>query len=230
VLILKPKKMTRTKLLNAELITKQLFETVEGNNLIVAGKSEAQLSKEVTELALEKFGLDKHWHKKIVRTGANTLATYPQDPADRIIQQDDILFIDFGPIVEGYEADLGRTYVLGNDPTKLKLKNDVEAAWFEMQDWIKQHTSLKASTIFQYAVDKAKAYGWEFGGEIAGHIVGKYPHEQPLDPKSLELDIHPDNHDDIFLLDANGDKRHWILELQFIDREKQIGGYFEQLI
>ena len=61
-------------------------------------------------------------------------------------------------------------------------------------------------------------------------IVGKFPHEQPVDPKSLELDIHPENHNDMFLLDANGDKRHWILELQFIDKEKGIGGYFEQLL
>jgi hypothetical protein len=37
---------------------------------------------------------------------------------------------------------------------------------------------------------KQKKYGWEFGGEIAGHIVGKYPHEQPEDPQSLELDVH----------------------------------------
>ena len=32
------------------------------------------------------------------------------------------------------------------------------------------------------------------------------------------------------LLDANGNQRHWILELQFIDEEEQIGGYFEQLL
>ena len=229
-MILIQTKMTKTKLSYAESITLQLFETVEKNNLIVPGKSEAQLSREVTKLALEKFGIDNHWHKKIVRTGVNTLATYPQNPADRIIQEDDILFIDFGPIIDGFEADLGRTYVMGNDPIKLKLKTDVESAWYEIQAWIKQHTSLKASEIFQYAVDKAKAYGYEFGGEIAGHIVGKFPHEQPVDPKCLELDIHPDNPNDIFLLTPDGEERHWILELQFIDRERQIGSYFEQLI
>jgi len=84
--------------------------------------------------------------------------------------------------------------------------------------------------LFQYVVEKAQEMGWEFAGEIAGHIVGKYPHEQPADPRSLELDIHPDNHNDMFLPDANGNKRHWILELQFIDRKNEIGGYFEQLL
>jgi hypothetical protein len=222
--------MSKTKLLNAQTIAIELFNTVEKNNLIVAGKSEAQLALEVSDLALKKFGIANHWHKKIVRAGVNTLATYSENPADKIIQEDDILFLDFGPIVEGYEADLGRTYVMGNNATKLKLKNDVEKAWYEIQSWFQMQTKLKASELFLYVVEKAGDYGWTFTGEIAGHIVGEFPHEQPPDPKSFELDIHPENHNDMFLLDANGNKRHWILELQFIDMEKEIGGYFEQLL
>jgi len=222
--------MTKTRLLDAEVTAVKLFEAVERNNLIIPGKSEAQLASEVADLAFKKFGIQDHWHKKIVRTGINTLATYSENPAVKTITEDDILFIDFGPIVEGYEADLGRTYVIGEDPIKWKLKNDVEKAWYEIQAWYQMQTSLKASDMFQYVVGKAGEYGWTFTGEIAGHIVGKFPHEQPRDPKSFELDIHPSNHNDMFLLDANGNKRHWILELQFIDIEKEIGGYFEQLL
>jgi Xaa-Pro aminopeptidase len=222
--------MTREKLINAQNISIQFFKAIEENNLIVAGKSEEQLNSEVCDLAVKKFGIEKYWHKKIVRSGKNTLAIYPDNPPNRIIEKDDILFIDMGPIVEDYEADIGRTYVLGNDARKLKLKRDVEKAWYEIKEWVQQQTTLIASELFQYVVEKAKEYGWEFGGEIAGHIVGKYPHEQPADPKSLELDIHPENHNDIFLPDANGDQRHWILELQFVDKKNGIGGYFEQLL
>jgi Xaa-Pro aminopeptidase len=222
--------MTREKLVNAQDISIQFFEAIEENNLIIAGKTEEQLNSEVCDLALKKFGIEKHWHKKIVRSGKNTLAIYPDNPPNRIIEKDDILFIDLGPIVEDYEADIGRTYVLGNNTQKIKLKRDVEAAWYEIKEWYQQQTTLKASELFQYVVKKAKEYGWEFGGEIAGHIVGKYPHEQPADPQSLELDIHPENHNDIFLPDADGNQRHWILELQFVDKENGIGGYFEQLL
>ncbi len=222
--------MTREKLINAQNISIQLFKAIEENNLIIAGKSEEQLNSEVCDLALKRFGIEKHWHKKIVRSGKNTLAIYPDNPPNRITDKDDILFIDLGPIVEGYEADIGRTYVVGNNPQKLKLKNDVEEAWYEIQEWYQQQTKVKASALFQYAAAKAKELGWEFGGEIAGHIVGRYPHEQPADPKSLELDVHPDNHNDMFLPDAYGNQRHWILELQFIDKENEIGGYFEQLL
>jgi hypothetical protein len=222
--------MTREKLLKAQDISIQCFKAIEENNLVIAGKSEEQLNAEVCDLALRKFGIENHWHKKIVRSGENTLAIYPDNPPNRIIDTDDIVFIDLGPIVEGYEADIGRTYVLGDDPRKLKLKKDVEAAWYTIQQWYQQQTVVKASALFQFAVDKARELGWEFGGEIAGHIVGKFPHEQPADPKSLELDVHPDNHNDMFLLDASGNNRHWILELQFVDREYEIGGYFEQLL
>ena len=40
-----------------------------------------------------------------------------------MINENDILFLDFGPIFEDWEADYGRTYVLGKDPLKLKLKD-----------------------------------------------------------------------------------------------------------
>lgn len=222
--------MVEEKLRHAQDISIQFFEAIEKSNLIVPGKSEGQLNLEVCELALKEFGIEKHWHKKIVRSGKNTLAIYPDNPPNRLIEKDDILFIDLGPIVEGYEADIGRTYVLGNDPKKRKLKRDVEDAWYEIQEWYEKQPTLKASELFQYVVETAQDFGWEFGGAIAGHIVGEFPHEQPADPKSLELDIHPDNHNDIFLLDANGNKRHWILELQFVDRKNEIGGYFEQLL
>ena len=222
--------MTKTKLANAEKIAIQLFEAVEANNLIIAGKSEAELSLEICNLASENFGIVDHWHKKIVRAGKNTLCIYPDNPPNEIIQEDDIVILDFGPIVDGYEADLGRTYVLGNNVRKLKLKGDVENAWYEIQSWYKKQPSLRSSDLFNYVVEKAIEYGYTFGGAIAGHIVGEYPHEQPLNPKSLELDIHPENHNDMFLLDTNGNERHWILELLFIDKANEIGGYFEQLL
>jgi Xaa-Pro aminopeptidase len=222
--------MTSEKLQAAEKRSLQLFEAIAKNNLIIPGKSEEQLNADVANLAFEEFGIEKHWHKKIVRSGPNTLAVYNDNPPTRLIGEDDIVFIDYGPIVDGYEADLGRTYVIGKDAKKIQLKNDVEKAWHETKEWFDKQTTLKASALFQYVVDKARQYGWSFGGEIAGHIIGKFPHEQPADPKSLELDVHPDNHNDMFLPDANGNRRTWILELQFVDKENKIGAYFEQIL
>ncbi|MFX7086584.1 M24 family metallopeptidase, partial [Acinetobacter baumannii] len=64
--------------------------------------------------------------KKIVRAGINTLEPYTADPENLILQDGDIVFFDFHPVFNGWEADLGRTYVLGNDPLKQKIKADIQ--------------------------------------------------------------------------------------------------------
>lgn len=221
---------TKQKLVLAEQKAKELFDTVEKRGLIVSGKTEKQLCDEVIKIAKDDFGVETHWGKKIVRTGINTLQPYSADPSDLIIQEGDILFFDFHPVFEGWEADLGRTYVLGNDPLKQKIKKDVEAAWQEANTWYFQQTNLTGAGFFNYVNGLTKSYGYEFGNAIAGHIVGPFPHEQPDDPNDLCLDVHPDNHADILLPDKFGNKRHWMLELHFVDRKNNIGAFFEQLL
>jgi Xaa-Pro aminopeptidase len=220
---------TKAKLNQAETIAIELFKAAESRKLIKAGKSEQQLNTEVFKLASELFGIEKHWHKRIVRSGANTLLPYNENPPNLVIQEDDILFFDFGPIIESWEADLGRTYVIGSNPLKVKLKHDVEKAWNETKEWFDKQVEIKASELFQYAVQKAKNYGWEFGGEIAGHLIGEFPHEK-LEPGNYKLYVHPGNPNDMFLPDANGEKRNWILEIHFVDRKNKIGGFYEQLL
>lgn len=165
-----------------------------------------------------------------MRTGINTLQPYMADPPEQIIQAGYILFFDFHPVFDGWEADLERTYVLGNDPLKLKIKANVEAAWQEANDWYFKQTSLTGAAYFNFINDLTKSYGYEFGNAIAGHIVGFYPHEQPDDPNDLCLDVHPDNHAGILQPDKQGNKRHWMLELHFTDRKNNIGALFEQLL
>ena len=75
-----------------------------------------------------------------------------------------------------------------------------------------------------FVQEKAKEFGWEFGGSIAGHIIGMFPHEK-LDPENFKFYIHPENHLDIFQLN-----KHWILEMHFIDKEQQFGAFYEQLM
>jgi len=214
----------------SEQKAKELFKVIEDKGLIIPGKSEKQLCDEIVQIARQDFGVENHWGKKIVRTGINTLQPYISDPPDLVIQDGDILFFDFHPIFEDWEADLGRTYVLGNDPLKQKIKKDVEAAWHEGNAWYFKQNKLTGADFFNYATDLAKRYGYEFGNAIAGHIIGKFPHEQPDDPNDLCLDVHPDNHNDILSLDKHGNKRHWILELHFVDRKNNIGAFFEQLL
>jgi Xaa-Pro aminopeptidase len=221
---------TKQKLDLAESKTKELFKAVVDRGLIVSGKSESQLTAEIVKIAKDEFGMTEHWHKKIVRAGLNTLESYSKNPPDRIIQKDDIVILDFGPNYEGWETDVGRTYVIGNDPAKLKLKRDVEAASNEAKEWYAKQTHLTGAEYWNYILALAKRYGYEFGGEIGGHIIGRFPHEQPDLKGDLSLDIHPDNHADILGLDRHGNRRQWLLEIHFVDRAKAIGGFYEQML
>jgi len=100
----------------------QLFREIEARGLIRPGISEGALNAEIYALAQEMFGISTYWHKRIVRAGRNTLLPYDENPPDLVLGEDDILFLDLGPVFEEWEADFGRTFVLGSDPAKLKLR------------------------------------------------------------------------------------------------------------
>lgn len=217
------------ELLKAEEKAFHLFDVAEKRGLIVADKTEKQLNEELYALAFELYGIRKFWHKRIVRAGKNTLHPYKENPPDLMIQSDDILFFDFGPVFEDWEADVGRTYVIGSDPLKLKLKADIELAWKESRDWFFTHTSITGVEYYQYNVNLATKYGWTFGGDIAGHLIGNFPHEI-IESESRDNYIHLDNQKDMFAPGVLGTKREWILEIHFVDVDKQIGGFVEQLL
>lgn len=221
--------VTREQLILAEKKAALLFEAIEKKGLLVAGKSEKTLNDEIFDLAYDLYGIKKYWHKRIVRAGKNTLKPYKENPEELTLQDDDILFIDFGPIFEEWEADFGRTYVLGNDQLKHQLKNDIEAAWHDCKAFYNSKKNLTGAALYTHAVETAKKYGWEFGGEIAGHIIGHFPHEK-LAKEDKTNYIHPDNHQDMFAPDKSGRKREWILEIHFVNKELEIGGFFEQLL
>jgi len=220
---------TRQQLLQAQQKAAEWFKLIASTGLIVPGKTEKQLNDEAVQLALDAFGVTEFWHKKIIRAGVNTMEPYGGNPPDRLIEEDDLVIVDFGPVFNGYEADYARTYVMGNEIIKLKIVADVEAAWQEANEWYGKQTALTGAEFYNYITALAGRFGYEFGGEIAGHIVGPYPHEQ-LGPGNLGLDIHPDNHQDMFLKDSQGNDRNWILEIHFVDRANSIGGFMEQLL
>jgi Xaa-Pro dipeptidase len=207
----------------------RLFHEIEIRGLIRSGVSESHVNTEIFALAKEMFGITTYWHKRIVRAGKNTLAPYNENPPDLKIGEDDILFLDLGPVFERWEADFGRTFVIGSDPAKLKMKNDVELAFAAGKKYFNENPAITSSELFAYAQTLATQFGWEFGGPIAGHLIGHFPHEK-ISGDKVTLYVHPDSHLPMRSIDEKGQKRHWILEIHFVDRERQIGGFFEELL
>jgi hypothetical protein len=223
--------MTRqaTELLAAQSKAEQLFREVEARGLIRPGISESVLNADIYALAKEMFGISTYWHKRIVRAGKNTLLPYAENPPDLTLGTDDILFLDLGPVFEEWEADFGRTFVIGSDPVKVKMQQDVGAAFAEGKRYFQEAGEIRSDEYFHYVASLAGKYGWEWGGPIAGHLIGQFPHERIADDK-VSLYVHPDSDLLMRSLDEHGEMRHWILEIHFVDRAREIGGFYEQLL
>jgi Xaa-Pro dipeptidase len=217
------------ELYEAQTKAQRLFDEVETRGLVRPGITESTLNHDIYALAKEMFGITTYWHKRIVRSGRNTLLPYDENPPDLTLQEDDILFLDLGPVFEQWEADFGRTFVLGSDPLKYKLRQDVGLAFAAGKKYFEEHPDLISSQLFNYALSLAEQFGWEFGGPIAGHLIGEFPHERIPNDK-VSLYVHPESHLPMRSLDEKGQKRHWILEIHFVDREHQIGGFYEELL
>src|ERR1700735_4770344 len=118
-----------TALLRATQKARELFRAVGSEGGIRAHVLESRINQDIYDLAERMFGISTYWHKRIVRAGTNTLAPYDENPPDLVVGEGDIVFLDLGPVFERGEADFGRTFVLGSDPVKLKLRDDIEKAF-----------------------------------------------------------------------------------------------------
>jgi Xaa-Pro dipeptidase len=218
-----------TELLEAQSKAEQLFAEIEARGLIRPGITESSLNADIYALAEEMYGITTYWHKRIVRAGRNTLLPYAENPPDLTLGTDDILFLDLGPVFEKWEADFGRTFVLGSDPLKHKMRQDVGSAFQEGKQYFNETPDITGSELFRYTTSLAEKFGWEFGGRIAGHLIGQFPHEKIANDK-VTLYVHPDSHLPMRARDDRGQERHWILEIHFVDREREIGGFYEELL
>lgn len=217
------------RLVEAEQKAIQLFDEVTRRGLVEPGATEKQVSDRVRDLGAELFGTDKHWHKRIVRSGPNTLEPYAENPPDRAITADDIVFLDFGPIFSEWEADVGRTYVLGEDPVKARLRDDLPRIFDAGKRHFEAHPQISGEELYRHVCGLAADAGWEFGGHHSGHLVGEFPHER-IDGKKIESYITPGSTHPMRRTDPSGRQCHWILEIHLVDRERGIGGFFEQLL
>lgn len=217
------------QLLDAQAKAVALFAAVESASLIEPGRSEVAVSDAIRDLAAEMFGVSRHWHKRIVRAGSNTLAPYRENPPDRLIAADDIVFCDFGPIFAEWEADFGRTFVLGDDPVKHRLRDSLPLVWDAGRKYFEAEPDVTGEQLFAHVCGLAEESGWEFGGTIAGHLVGQFPHEK-IDGEDIESYIAPGSNKPMRRVDRSGRICHWILEVHLVDRERQIGGFHEELL
>jgi Xaa-Pro aminopeptidase len=217
------------RLIDAEARAVELFDEVVVRDILVPGVGERDASDAVRDLAADMFGLDRFWHKRIVRAGPNTLHPYAENPPDRAIGADDIVFLDFGPVMEKWEADVGRTYVVGDDPRKHALAASLQTVWDGARDHFAATPDITGEQLYAHVCRLAADSGWEFVGAIAGHLVGEFPHKH-ISGAEIDCYIAPGSAAPMRRRDRAGLLCHWILEVHLVDRDAEIGGFFEQLL
>jgi hypothetical protein len=218
----------RTKLEEAEAKGLALFDAIEREGLIVPGKREDELNDEIHAFARDRFGVKAHWHKRIVRAGPNTVCIFSDDPPVHTIGPEDTVYLDLGPVIEEWEADLGRTYALGRDVEKKRLVADLPRLFDIVQVHYRTHPDITAEALYAFACATAEAAGWRFGGVIAGHTIhGKFPHAPlPRDGRMIAAGNTTRMRDP----DSAGNERHWILEIHLVDQARTFGGFYERLL
>ncbi|HVJ42694.1 MAG TPA: M24 family metallopeptidase [Dongiaceae bacterium] len=216
-------------LLDAQRKAALLFEEIATQGLIRPGARESQISKEIYQLSRSKFNAGRHWHKRVIRTGVNTVYPYQAEPEDRVVAADDIVYVDLGPVFQEWEADFGRTYVLGEDARKHALCAELPKVFAAGKKRFQDNADITGAELYHFVSGLAEHLGWVFGNDHAGHLVGEFPHEK-IHGDRISLYIHPDNTAPLRSLDVLGLKRHWILEVHLVDRDRRYGAFYEDLL
>ncbi len=166
---------------------------------------------------LEDMGMDRNWHAVVVRFGVETLKTFydPTDPSC-VLLNEDMFYVDIGPVWRGHEGDVGDTFTLGTDPQMQACAEAARTLWHDVRDrWHYGKTSGQA--LYAYAEERAKATGWRLNLDVKGHRVSDFPHAIFKAGKLGNFASCP----------AVG---LWILEIQIAHPTRPFGAFYEDLL
>jgi Xaa-Pro aminopeptidase len=144
---------------------------------LAPGQTERQVAWEI-EKRLREGGAQGLAFPPIVAAGENSARPHHQ-PGDRVLQLGDPVIIDMGGRLDGYCADITRTYCLGPaDEHFQKIYNLVRAAQAKAELELRAGMDSLAGDALAREVIAAAGYGEAFGHSL-GHGVGLAVHEAP---------------------------------------------------
>lgn len=206
-----------------------LLSAVEAADIIRSGRTELEIERDIYAIAARDFGVTTHWHDRVVRAGINTLCVAGQAAPDRMVEVDDVVFLDLGPVFGDWEADVGRSYAIGSDPERHRLVADLPIVFDAVAARFHADPDMTGAGLFAAAVEEAEARGWRFGGKIAGHLVGRYPFARSPAGKEGGR-ASPANTERMRDPDPKGNRRHWILEIHLVAGDGRFAGFYERLL
>lgn len=206
-----------------------LLDAIEAAGIVAPGRSELEVERDIYAIASRDFGVTEHWHDRVVRAGVNTLCVAGENAPDRVISDNDIVFLDLGPVFGDWEADVGRSYAVGDDPQKHVLCADLLVVFDAVKARFEADDAITGAQLYAIAHEEAGKRGWLFGGRIAGHLVGEFPYARSPGDKANRR-VSPENLTRMRDPDDDGAPRHWILEIHLVSPDRSFGGFYERLL
>lgn len=217
------------RLIAAEARALDMLAAIEAAGFVAPGRSESEVDRDIAALAERDFGVHQHWHRRLVRTGLNTLCVFSDQPPERTIGADDTVYLDLGPVFEAWEADIGQTYAVGGDPTRHALVAALPVVFEQVTAHARANPDITGAALYDFAVNAAESRGYIFGGKIAGHTIGEFPHlTWPGEREHTR--IAPANPTRLSDPDHLGRKRNWIIEVHLLAPDRSFGGFYERLL
>lgn len=183
---------------------------------VKVGMLEEEANKLVAD-TLREMGATKAFHKPYIRFGSNTTITFGADSVPGIrLGEDDIFFIDVGPVWDGYEGDAGDTFVTGSNPELKRCGLDAKQIFEAVE---KKWKTEKATGIelYDYAQQLAKDKGWVLNLDLGGHRLGDYPSGDHYEGPLSEISFHPS-------------PNIWMVEIHIRHPENKFGAFYEDLL
>jgi len=160
---------------NAQAVTDRAFDDVLDR--IAVGMSERRLAFEVDQ-AMRRAGADGLSFETIAAFGENACEPH-HDPNHRVLEEGDLIKLDFGALWDGYHADMTRTVAFGEPAAELKKVHDVvRQAQQAGIDAVRAGVSGGDVDRAARAVVEDAGYGHGFTHGL-GHGVGLEIHEGP---------------------------------------------------
>ena len=192
------------------------FKLLDEISLIIKpGISESE-ARAKTKKIYEKNGIKKSWHNPYVYFGTNTILTFKDKPKEeKILNDEDIAYIDIGPIIDDIEGDAGHTLVFGNNLLYKELKFQSERIFNLGIDYWKKNKPTGIE-LYSYIKKLTEDVGFIFNLNPAGHLIGSFPH------KGWKEGLNKYPH--------CPEAGYWILEIQIRHPEKSCGAFYEKVL
>jgi Xaa-Pro aminopeptidase len=167
----------------AQEATDQAFDAIL--DTLALGMTERQVAHEL-DTEMRRAGADAPAFDSIVAFGENAAEPH-HEPGHRVLEEGDVVKLDFGALWDGYHADMTRTIAFGAPPPELRKVHDIvreaqQAAIDAVREGVvAAEIDRAARTVIEHA-----GYGEAFSHGL-GHGVGLQIHEGPW--------FHPSSND-----------------------------------